>query len=333
MGRGRIRGALLGISDREVTFERRGFLDPGPPVREHLEAIGRRFVGGYMAALATDRAVPLARELEAVPPAYRGFAYEGAAMALALLDTLLPWRSRLRELIAGPGDPHSYLVHVGAGWALARLPGRPERFLRRLAHPQQRWLAIDGYGFHQGYFQPRETVDDQRVPKRVSGYARRAFDQGLGRSLWFVRGAQVEEIGGTIGLFAQVRRDDLWSGVGLAAAYAGGVDLAAVERLTVLCGDHRAALAQGAVFAAEARRRAGNLTPTTERACEVLCGVGAQVAAAWSRECGEDLPPDRPLEPGYEVWRQRIMDRWRQRWKRDRITDRKPPRTSSAATG
>jgi hypothetical protein len=325
MGLGRLRAALLGISEDEVTFERRGFLDPGAPVRDHLEDIGRYFVRGYMAALDEGRGASLERRLDALPAAFRGFAYEGAAMALALLDVLFPWRSRLRELLAGPGDPHSYLVHVGAGWALARLPVRPARFLARLEHPQLRWLAMDGFGFHQGYFHPRETVEDQEIPRRVRGYQRRAFDQGLGRSLWFVRGAQVDVVADTIGRFPEHRRGDLWSGVGLAVCYAGGVDAEAVERLGLRADRHRADLAQGAAFAAEARARAGNLTPATERTCEVLTGVGAAEAARWSRECGDDLPPDRPQEPAFEVWRQRIMERWRRRWGRAETSGPRPP--------
>lgn len=316
MGLGRLRAALLGISEEQVTFERRGFLDPGAAVRDHLESIGRYFVRGYMAALEEGRGVSLEPRMEAVPAAFQGFAYEGAAMALTLLDTLFPWRSRLRELLTGPGDPHTYLVHVGAGWGLARLPVRPHRFLARLEHPQRRWLAMDGFGFHQGYFHPRETVEDQEIPRRVRGYQRRAFDQGLGRSLWFVRGARAEVIADTVERFPEHRQGDLWSGVGLAACYAGGVELAAIEHLARRAAGHRPELAQGAVFAAEARTRAGNLTPATERACEVLTGVGTAEAATWARECGEELPPDRPQEPGFEVWRVRIMNCWRRRWGR-----------------
>lgn len=327
MGLASLRKALLGISEDEVLFERRGFPDPGTSIRGHLEGIGRCFVFGYTAALETGGVSGLERRLEHVPAAFRGFAYEGSAMALALLDTLLPWRSRIRELLAGPGDPHTYLVHVGAGWALARLPGRPERFLARLEHPQRRWLVMDGYGFHQGYFHPRETVEDQEIPRRVRGYLRRAFDQGLGRSLWFVRAGQVDVVADTVARFPEHRRGDLWSGVGLAATYAGGVGLEEIERLAVLGAAFRAELAQGAVFAAEARRRSGNLTPATERACEVLTGVGAEEAARWSRECGEELPPDRPQEPAFEVWRQRIMDVWRKRC--HRLSPRRDPRSAS----
>jgi hypothetical protein len=46
------------------------------------------------------------------------------------------------------------MAHVGIGWAIARLPWlrrRIEQPLNRL-DSLLRWLAVDGYGFHEGYF-------------------------------------------------------------------------------------------------------------------------------------------------------------------------------------
>jgi len=320
---GRVARSLLGISSEEVTFERRGFRPTPSSIREHLEEVGRSFVTGYLAALEDGRAKPLTRRLDAVAPRYRGFAYEGAAMGLGLGDffasVLLPWRRpRLSAFLAGPGAPHTYLMHVGAGWALARAPLSVEALSSRL-DPVLRWLSLDGWGFHQGYFHPAETVVAGRLPRRlrrwVDGrgdpYALRAFDQGVGRSLWFVEGAAVEEIAVTIARFPPARRADLWSGAGLACAYAGGVGPEAVERLGRLAGPYRPHLAQGAAFAAEARRSAGHPTPETETACQLLCGVSAETAAAVSRDLGRDLPPERPGEPAFEVWRRRIQDHFR----------------------
>lgn len=319
---GRLRKIFWSISEREVDSERRGFRLTEPGIREHLERIGRTFVRGYGAALEVDRPAPLAARLEEVPAALRGFAYEGAAMALALADLIMPWRRRVAELLEGPGSDHTYLVHVGTGWALARVPLPAGRLVSGL-DPVQRWLALDGWGFHQGYFHPREAVREARWPKRLShspfgagesasgDYARRAFDQGLGRSLWFVEGARVESIAETLGSFSPERREDLWSGVGLAATYAGGVGQASLARLRKLAGEHRPALAQGAIFAAEARHRAGNLTPATESACGLLFGGEVAEAVGWSRAAGQDLPPDTPGRPAFEAWRRRLQNRWR----------------------
>ena len=43
-------------------------------------------------------------------------------MALTLLDHIAPGRGRFEAFLAGAGNPHFYMCHVGAGWAVARLP-------------------------------------------------------------------------------------------------------------------------------------------------------------------------------------------------------------------
>lgn len=295
---------LFAISDEETRFARRGFRLPPAPVREHLEEIGRSFVVGYRLALTDPRPLPLAEGLERVAPDYRGFAYEGAAMGVVLTDFIAPWRRPwLPAFLSGPAAPHTYLAHVGIGWAWARLPMvRLAPRLSRLA-PFTRWLAVDGYGFHEGYFHPRRSVDRQLVPRRVAGYGRRAFDQGLGRSLWFNQGARVEAIATVVATFAESRRQDLWSGVGLAATYAGGVSEAELEWLREAAGEHAPSLAQGAAFAAVARFAAGHVPPHTDAATEVLCGTGAVEADRRTLALKAGLPPDRPEAPVYEAWR------------------------------
>lgn len=308
----RLARALFAISPRETSFAERGFHCDDEEIRERLEGIAATFVGGYHAALEVDPPV-LAERLDREPLFARGWAYEGAGMALTLLDVLTGWRQgRLRRLLAGAGDAHLYIVHVGAGWVLGRLPISPSRLLARL-DPVAGWLALDGYGFHEGFFHGRAAIAGQRVPRKVSGYARRAFDQGLGRSLWFVEGTNVERIAAIIAAFSPERRPDLWSGIGLACGYAGGVgreEIAALSRATGRCLPE---LAQGTAFAAEACQRAGHIPVHTEIACQVVCGTGAAAAAAVAREAGRDLPSDAEETgvPAFEVWRRRIQSHFR----------------------
>ncbi|MET0396337.1 MAG: DUF1702 family protein, partial [Longimicrobiaceae bacterium] len=233
---GRRRPRLVGIDAAEATFARRGFACGCPATRRRLEGVGLAFLGGYHAALEEDGAAELGARLEGAEPALRGFAFEGAAMGLALLDRLAPWRrDRLRTFLRGPGAPHVYMVHVGAGWALARLrrgfAGPP-----RDMDPLLGWLAADGYGFHEGYFHPARYARGGAAPGRVSGYARRVFDQGLGRSLWFVHGADPGRISAAVAGFAPGRRGDLWSGAGLACAYAGAAEAGAAAALADAAG-------------------------------------------------------------------------------------------------
>jgi hypothetical protein len=297
---------LFGIKDAETTFARRGFRGGENGRREHLEKIGPAFAAGYHAALDDAREESLLLRLEGVDADFRGFAYEGAAMGLGLLDRLTPWRrDRVRHFLRGEGGAHTYMVHVALGWVVARLPGRIEPRLDPL-DPLLRWLVLDGYGFHEGFFHWPKYIRDGACPRRVSGYGRRAFDQGLGRSFWFVEGGNISGITATITGFAESRRADLWSGVGLAAVYAGGAQDAELTALVAAAGPFQPQLAQGAAFAAKARHRAGNPTPYTDRACWALCGMASADAAAVTDAALENLPASS-AEPAYEIWRQRIQ--------------------------
>lgn len=297
---------LFRISREDVSASLRG--DPGPS-RALMEEAASRFLDGYDAALRDSRAERLAARLDEVPAEVRGFAYEGAGTGLALLDTLAPWRRRLAPFLHGPGAPHAFMALIGAGWVLARLPLSPER-LRARFDPVLGWLALDGYGFCEGFFRWPRSVVRQEVPAGVRGYARRAFDVGLGRALWFVEGGDPERVAAAISGFPAARQGDLWSGAGVACTYAGGGDRSALERLRELAGPWRPQLAQGAAFAAFTRERAGNPAAHTETACRVLWGASAAAAAGIVAGAGRDLPPDG-AEPAFEAWRRRVQQRFR----------------------
>jgi len=269
------------------------------------------FMAGYHAALEDVEPNALEPVLRRIELEWRGFAFEGAAMALALLDWLTPWRrDRVAAFLRGPGEAHAYMVHVGVGWVWARVPVNVLRAMGRL-DPLLRWLALDGYGFHEAFFKWPKYLRGAPVPKQLTGYGARAFDQGFGRCLWFVDGGDVELIPRTIASFASHRQADLWSGIGLSSTYAGGAGEAALRKLRTSAGRHQPQLAQGSAFAAKARLRAGNPTVGTNLATQVLCGRSAEEAARLTDEALENLPLVGS-EPAYEIWRQRIQQRFQQ---------------------
>lgn len=273
-------------------------------MRDRLEEIGRTFVRGYHTALESPSSLVLV--LDAEPNEFRGFAYEGAAMGLALLDRITPWRrNRWQTFLAGPGEPHTYMLHVGLGWVFARLPFFSHQRIFNSLDPVLRWLAFDGYGFHQGFF------NRPRPSSSIHSYAPRAFDQGLGRSFWFSQCADPERISKMIVAFDLHRQADLWSGVGLACGYAGNLQEDGLQTLLRVAGEFHPQLAQGVAFAAKARQRAGNLMPFVELACEIVCGMSAEEAAHLTDEALENLPVGREsVDPPYEIWRCRIQKRF-----------------------
>lgn len=250
-----------------------------------------------------DTLVP---KLAAYDEELAGFAYEGAGVGLAALDTLVPTKRRTREFVTGPGAPYIYGVYLGAGMGLARMRLNPEPFRKRLDDPLFGWVVLDGYGFHQGFFAHKKYTLQQRLPKHLHGYGLRAFDHGMGRSIWFSAGADVLGVATTIAGFAQSRQADLWQGIGLACGYTGGVDRSTVERLQVAAGEHRGHLAVGAAMSAGIRHQVGNTADHNDFASEVLCGASSADVAATVESLRKDLPAD-PAVPAYALWRQRIL--------------------------
>ena len=311
------RSAIFGIEACEVRVDRRGFRVTSPAAGSRIETIGRAFVHGYECALNAERIEDARSGLGLVRPELSGFAFEGAAMAFTLLDEIGFGRaSRWQTFLEGCGNPHAYMLYVGAGWAFARLPRgrhRLERFVGR-SDPLLRWLAIDGYGFHHGFFGSKRALGGWR-PQFSEPYAARAFDQGLGRSLWFVEGADVGRVAGRVRTFAADRRADLWSGVGLAAAYAGIVSDEDLRELRTLAGQALPAVQQGVAFAATARSRAVNTAEHTEQACQLLCGLSIRELSALVDEIRDDLGVT-PAPSDYEVWRRSVSLATERAWTR-----------------
>lgn len=261
-----------------------------------------------------SRFASLVPRLDAYDQELRGFAYEGAGVGFAALDSLLPWRRRTREFVAGPGAGWAFAVYLGAGMGLARLRRNPDGFRERLRDPVMSSVVLDGYGFHEGFFAYRRTVGERVVPDRITGYGRRAFDHGLGRSVWFTAGADVAQVAATIGTFAPGRHADLWSGVGFACGYTGGVAREKLEGLRDAAGTRLGDLAVGVAVAATMRHRGDNPVLHNDDACEVLCGLTSTEVATVAELALRDLPADGPAPgddtvPAYQVWRQRIRER------------------------
>ncbi len=280
------------------------------PARELLEGAGGAFVSGFNAVVAgeTERIDDLREDL-------RGFAYEGAGMACATLDVLtLTGGRRLRELLSGQGLRHPHLIHMGTGRAYARMRLRPMWGVHSV-HPLLRWLAHDGFGFHQGFFSSDRTVGRQRTAGLMDRTRRAIFDQGLGRMLWFHECAGAGDVVLRVTEFPAGRRADLWSGVGLAATYTGGASTADLGRLASAAAEDgfRAHLAQGCAFACAARLISAVVPEHTVAAAPVLCGAEVDEAAGWTDTALVALGHNAHSDDHYQAWRAGVRKAWARR--------------------
>lgn len=312
---GSLRRRVLAPDVSAVQLQARGFGPKDRAARDLLETAGRAFLSGYSWAAEATGPAGAEDRLESVPWQLRGFAYQGAAMAFALRDGL-PFgaHDHIARFLAGPARDHVYMVHLGIGQAMTRLP----RFRWPGAgslDPLLQWLVLDGYGFHQAWSHTRRYVDEQRRPAldgwpagAQGWYAGHAFDQGVGRALWFLAGTDADATADLVDRFPADRRPDLYGGAALGATYAGGAGEDELEQFRDRAGAYRSDLAPGCAFGAAARLRAGLLTEDTRIATEVFCGVTPEEA---EQVCADTRPAaDADGLPAYEVWRQAVANKF-----------------------
>lgn len=320
--RGALRSVVLSPALAEVSFARRGFPAAPSAATDRLERIPQAVICGFEWGIEARSQWEMERRLAMLDPEMVGFGYEGATMACTVLDTMGRGH-RTRDLLSGAGQPHLFLAYIGIGFAMARLPRvlwkkvLPDLEVSQY-HPTMSWLAVDGYGFDRAYFDTRRFVRDQHVPAPYPwldspGYFPRAADQGIGRALWFIHAADVQAVTAAVGRFGEHRRADLWSGVGLAAAFAGGCGPGDLAALRSAAGGHWIELALGSVFAAKARSYAGFVPACTVAATTALAGLPVSAAAALADDTspgdGGAVDGGTPDTPDYEQWRRNIRDR------------------------
>jgi hypothetical protein len=303
---------VFGIDEREGLFERRGFVCPGGDAQARLEAAGRAFIAGYREGLLSCADGPGRETLARAPDDFSGFVAEGVAMGCAIADMTSLGGRRLRLWLARTAADFASSTHAGVGWALARMPFGWATVLSQL-DPIHYWLAFDGMGFHDTYFFPRRVLSGWR--RRGAGYEARAYDQGVGRALWFVCGGDVERSAQAIAGLDEARAGALWAGVGHALAYVGPVDAAAATVAAGRSGRHFADFGQGVAFAAAARVKARHVPGHTRRAVEAVSGRSPESVAERVATARLILPLRCEAEtPAFEAWRAAIRRHVRADW-------------------
>ncbi len=246
------------------------------PRMERIKAIFQE--GQHISSIEEDLAI-LMKHLENTELEFRSVAYEGASMGLALTDLCKGGAlNRWRSFMEGPGADHSTQIHVGLGWALAQQLISISPFIKTL-HPLSAFRVLDGWGYYDGLFRSRQTVyNNQNRSEKIPAEYFHAFDQGVGRSLWYRCKADLPKISEQIENFTATRHPDLWRGIGIACAYVGGCDKITLEEISRAAANHKRHLAIGSALAARARIHSKSITQDAELACRIWCNCSASEA-------------------------------------------------------
>lgn len=272
-----VKKILFGLPLVEATFQARGF-ETGYEAQPRLELVAKTVVNGYNVALETGLGEDLKANTLMVKDELVGFFNEGIGMGLYTLDLFSLNGTRFWQFVEGPGKNHKYMSFIGAGLACGVFKRPFNKFLDK-ACPMSGSLILDGIGFYYAYFKPQKTLNGLYVPQSVQrdAYFLERYDNGIGRALWFYNAGEPERIARSVAGFPAARRAGVWSGVGLAATYAGGVSKDKIRLLKALAGEHAVMLAQGSILATHTRHTAGNphQDDTTERILIGRSGVEA----------------------------------------------------------
>ncbi|MGB5483948.1 DUF1702 family protein [Parasphingorhabdus sp.] len=293
---------ILALDPSRVEFRVRGFDLAEKSHEERLESIGKAFLRGYNLTLSARSLAGFEQAMAQEPALLRGFFIEGGAMGSALLDSLPFRKPMLPRYLAQFAAQYPILVHAGVGLTISKLPWREKGILAKL-DPFYRWLAYDGRGYHNMYFEPEKTLSG---PKHsLEGYASRAYDQGAGRGIWFISGASIDKAAETIASMASERRPDLWAGVGLAICYAGPAGPKEFLAAKALAGGCAAHMATGVALACAARMKDQSLLPETRAAITDLWGLTPEVLAE-RVEAARLAVLSSDHANGYLAWRDKI---------------------------
>ena len=206
------------------------------------------------------------------PNEFISVAYEGASMGLAIktiqeTNSLAIWDDFYQHF----GLKHSTQIYIGLGWAFSEL-NLDFSDVDIIITPSLQYRVMDGYGYYEGIFKRKSSIRMQQVPQ-FDALSLRSYDQGLGRSLWYIAQGEVERLARTIHLFPENRQDDLWRGIGIASSYVGGIDTIILEQLTKEAGKYLPSFKCGAAMLIQSRTKANTIVDDTEVIANFLFGV------------------------------------------------------------
>ncbi|MES2622311.1 MAG: DUF1702 family protein [Bacteroidota bacterium] len=240
-------------------------------VQEKIQTIQHIFRQVQEGYIETTSVTELVQQAEKHEPEFRSIAYEATSFCLALSDFKNHNQPESWFQFLQLSSPHATQIHVGLGWAMAQLQLNPLIILDKLT-PMMRYRVLDGYGYYEGIFRKRKSILSQQKPELNDRVGSSAYDQGLGRSLWYLYNGSIAEVKNLIAKFPAMRQADLWRGMGIAVTYAGGAKEVTLKFIFDESDEYKKQLAAGAIMALVSRHFAAFITDDAVAACNIWCG-------------------------------------------------------------
>jgi hypothetical protein len=237
---------------------------------------------------------------------FRSIAYESASMSIALKD--LKNNEGLNDWLFyknGPALAHKAQVHVGLGWAIAKL-NLPFLSVVKKIETSLYYRVADGCGYYDGSFRLKQTIVNQQLPDYIPETTMSMYDQGVGRSLWYTCSVDIDKIRRMIKSFPVVRQASLWRGIGIAVAYVGGCDGDTLKTLLQYAATNHIQLTYGAALAVKSRMEANTLTRDTAHCSRLWFSLTASEPNIFSSDPANTYTDEN--EQAYFTWIKQVDD-------------------------
>lgn len=151
---------------------------------------------------------------------------------------------------------HDSQVYVGLGWALASINVDISHYTYNIK-PLMRSRVIDGYGYYNALFKRRLAIRTANIPDEISSEQEPSFNQGIGRSLWYLAEGDLTKLKRYLNLIPKNRHPDLWRGIGIAYAYVGGEDVSLENKITSITNEYHTDFLSGIALTLYSREKSG----------------------------------------------------------------------------
>lgn len=264
-----------------------GISDPKHARAKTLQKVASTFLDGFVTASELECPI-IEREIQTLPEADRGVCYEGAAAGKTVRDLTIQSDLNEASALLHSAESYSFLMYLGIGEAMAQLK-LPPVLCNSVANERWSGQILEGYGFFDGYFNWYDALVHQKYPDGLEPGLRAAYDQGIGRAIYFVTNCNPQKIKDQISCFAPNRRAEIWSGAGIPTAYVGGLTEYELKKFLDYAGEYRAELVQGVLLGASARVKQNKIPDHTEMACNVICAERTINAVNYSEKLSQLL--------------------------------------------
>ncbi len=183
---------------------------------------------------------------------YHALVFEGASMGYAQYDKYNNGRlTEWKKFTEKTPKAFNTFNFIGLGWALAKWTDFDLTTLKDV-DVKMYWRTFGGWGYHDAIFKKSLIFNKMDRAHRVPLEYVNAYDEGIGRLIWYESRADLQKMMDLVSRFDKSRLPDIWRGIGIAVSFVGAYDLDFFKKILNFTGDFRLSFNIGSALAAKA---------------------------------------------------------------------------------